>query len=74
MGKIEYTFQVEFNPNWTKGQIGTYKEKIKKNSNYCPKCIVRERDTKCMCKKFRDQNYEGLCPCGLYYKRKIAKK
>ena len=73
MEKIEYTFQVEFNPDWKIGDIKDYKELIRKNGNYCPNCKIKEKDSKCMCKKFRDQNYEGLCPCGLYFKRKVMK-
>ena len=73
MNKLEYTYQVEFNPNWDLYQIKSYKEKIRKNGNYCPCALIKEKDNKCMCKKFRDQNYEGLCNCGLYYKRKVMK-
>lgn len=73
MGKIEYTFQIVFNPNWNQQTIKEFKEKIRTNGNYCPNCIIKEKDTKCMCKKFREQDYEGLCPCGLYYKKKVMK-
>lgn len=42
---------------------------LKENSNYCPCAILRNKDTKCMCKDFRDQvarNEPGFCHCGLY--------
>ena len=70
---MEYTFQVVFNPDWSQEEIKAFKEKVKNNGNYCPCALIKEKDTRCMCKEFRDQNYEGLCHCGLYYKKKIAK-
>ena len=38
------------------------------NNGYCPCLIARNEDTKCMCKEFREQNTEGFCRCGRYYK------
>ena len=50
------------------------KRKLKDNGGYCPCSLVKNEDTKCMCKEFRDQvadpNYEGYCHCMLYYKEK----
>ena len=47
---------------------------LKENSNYCPCKIEKTKDTKCMCKEFRDQirdpEFEGFCHCMLYYKEK----
>lgn len=43
--------------------------KIKENGGYCPCKVLKNVDTKCMCKKFRDQlaqGYLGECECGLY--------
>jgi len=40
---------------------------LKENSNYCPCKIEKTKDTKCMCKEFREQK-DGWCHCGLYYK------
>ena len=40
---------------------------LKENSNYCPCKIEKTKDTKCMCKEFREQK-DGWCQCGLYYK------
>ena len=48
------------------------KKKLKENSGYCPCRLDKTKDTKCMCKEFREQiadpNYEGYCHCMLYYK------
>ena len=40
---------------------------LKENSNYCPCKIEKTKDTKCICKEFREQK-DGWCHCGLYYK------
>lgn len=40
-----------------------------KNGGYCPCLIEQNADTKCMCKKFREQE-SGECHCGLYEKIK----
>lgn len=43
--------------------------KIKANDGYCACAIVKDQDTICMCKEFRDQITEGVsgeCHCGLY--------
>ncbi len=37
------------------------------NDGYCPCRLEHTKDTKCMCKEFREQEY-GECHCGLYYK------
>ena len=42
---------------------------LKDNDGYCPCRLFKTPDTKCMCKKFRDQieqGIEGECHCGLY--------
>ena len=43
------------------------RKKIKANDGYCPCSIVKNEDTKCMCKEFREVD-EGTCHCGLYIK------
>lgn len=45
-------------------------KKQKEIGGYCTCLLVRNDDTKCICKKFREQQNEGVCHCGLYYKRK----
>lgn len=42
---------------------------LKENNGYCPCRAIKNSDTKCMCKEFREQK-EGLCHCGLYKKVK----
>lgn len=44
------------------------REKLKENGGYCPCKLVKNEDTKCICKEFRDQNEPGFCTCGLYRK------
>lgn len=44
-------------------------KKIKDNDGYCPCSIIKNDDTKCMCKEFRESE-EGMCHCGLYIKSK----
>lgn len=39
------------------------------NGGYCPCRVVKNEDTKCLCKEFREQE-EGECYCGLYIKIK----
>lgn len=43
------------------------KRKLKDNGGYCPCSLVKNEDTKCMCKEFREMD-EGVCHCGLYIK------
>lgn len=43
------------------------KRRLKENGGYCPCSIIRNEDTKCMCKEFREQE-SGMCHCGLYIK------
>ncbi len=41
---------------------------VKQNNGYCPCEITQTEDTKCPCKKFREQEAEGECHCGRYIK------
>ena len=43
---------------------------VKKNDGYCPCRRVKNEDTKCMCKEFREGGL-GICHCGLYEKTEI---
>ena len=43
------------------------KKQLKDNNGYCPCTLVKNKDTKCMCKDFREMD-EGVCHCGLYIK------
>lgn len=45
------------------------RQKLKETGGYCPCCVERTPDTKCMCKEFREQieqSISGECHCGLY--------
>ena len=45
------------------------KTMIKDNGGYCPCRIVKNADTMCMCKEFREaiqRREPGKCHCGLY--------
>ena len=50
------------------------KEGLRKRGGYCPCITKKSKDTKCMCKQFREQiqdpDFEGYCGCLLYYKEK----
>lgn len=45
------------------------RRRIKDNGGYCPCNLVKNEDTKCLCKDFREME-EGMCHCGLYIKEK----
>lgn len=63
---------VSFNEN--KEIVEKIKKGLEKNGGYCPCKTIKNKDTKCMCKEFREQikdpNFEGYCHCMLYYKSK----
>lgn len=54
------------NPN--KEEANCIKEKIKENDGYCPCQLEKNENTKCICKNFLNQEEDGWCHCGLYYK------
>ena len=64
--------KIEFNED--EEIVKTIQEGLKKNDGYCPCRMEKNKDTKCMCKKFREQiqdpKFEGYCHCMLYYKQK----
>ena len=53
------------NPN--KDFVEQMLKALKENSNYCPCKTEKTKDTKCICKEFREQK-DGWCHCRLYYK------
>ncbi len=59
--------KITTNPD--KELVKTIREKLKANDGYCPCRLVKNEDTKCMCKEFLTQE-EGECHCGLYIKTK----
>lgn len=57
------------NPEWSEDQVKEFEQKVKLNEGYCPCSIFKTKDTKCMCKQFRDQikaKQPGSCHCGLH--------
>lgn len=54
--------------NTDKELVADIRAKLKANDGYCPCRLVKSEDTKCICKEFREQDFEGLCHCGLYIK------
>ncbi len=44
------------------------RQKLRENDGYCPCKFVKDKDTKCMCKDFREQTAPDECHCGLYIK------
>ena len=57
--------KIKLNPD--QEYVQYIRKKIKENGGYCPCKFERSRDTKCMCKEFREQK-DGMCHCGLYIK------
>ena len=51
---------IEVNPN--------IKALVDQNNGYCPCTVVKNEDTKCMCKEFKEQKEPGECHCGRFLK------
>ena len=49
-------------------KVSSVREALRLNQGYCPCKIIRDADSKCMCKEFREQDTTGICHCGLYEK------
>ncbi len=59
--------KVSLNPDGE--YVKKIRAKLKANNGYCPCAIEKTRDTKCMCKQFREQidrGEPGYCHCELY--------
>ena len=54
--------------NSDKALVDEIKFRLSENDGYCPCAVVKNDDTKCMCKEFREQITPGECHCGLYVK------
>ena len=46
-----------------------FKRFVDANDGYCPCALVKNEDTKCICRAFREQESAGPCACGRYEKR-----
>lgn len=53
---------------WESVQNGLNKNKEKYGSRFCPCSLIRNVDTICMCKEFRDAPEGTTCHCGIYKK------
>lgn len=53
--------------NDDKELVNRVRQALKDNDGYCPCALERNRDTRCLCKQFREMR-EGTCHCGLYVK------
>lgn len=55
--------------NPDKNFVKEFREKLKENKGYCPCSLIKNEDTKCKCKEFREQIAKGIvgeCNCGLF--------
>lgn len=59
--------RIRVNPD--KELVSEIRRRLKENDGYCPCRIVKNEDTKCMCREFIQQEC-GECHCGLYIKEK----
>lgn len=57
--------RIYLNPD--KEYVEEVRRKLEDNNYYCPCSLVKNKDTKCMCKEFREMK-SGMCHCGLYIK------
>jgi ferredoxin-thioredoxin reductase catalytic subunit len=58
--------RIYLNPD--KEYVEEVRRKLEENGRYCPCSLVKNKDTKCMCKEFREMK-SGMCHCGLYIKK-----
>lgn len=57
--------KVIMNPD--RDTVAKVQRALNENDGYCPCALVKNKDTKCMCKEFREMD-SGMCHCGLYIK------
>ncbi len=48
------------------------KRLVDENDGYCPCALVKDKDTKCICKEFREQTTPGACHCGRFEKVEVS--
>ena len=51
--------------------VAAIQAKLKTNDGFCPCSLIKNKDTKCMCKQFREQETPGECHCGLFVKVEV---
>lgn len=50
-------------------RVAMVRQQLKENDKYCPCRLLKNEDTKCVCKEFREAfaaGKIGKCHCGLY--------
>lgn len=57
--------KIKVNPD--KELVSQIRKALKENNGYCPCSLIKNDDTKCMCREFRETQ-NGMCHCGLYIK------
>ena len=58
---------VKMNPD--KEHVAEVRKALRKNGGYCPCAVAKSKDTRCICRDFREQIDKGIsgkCHCGLY--------
>lgn len=58
--------KIKVNPN--NDHVVKIRQALADNRGYCPCSLLKNEDTKCMCKEFREAPVGQYCHCGLYYK------
>ena len=58
-------------PNPIKEEYDEITQAVKDNDGYCCCLLERNSNTKCPCKDFLEQDYEGFCHCMRYIKKEI---
>lgn len=61
-----YNVVIKQNPDIE--HVKEVRNKLRDNEGYCPCSLIKNHDTQCMCKDFREQETSGMCHCGLYIK------
>lgn len=51
--------------------VAEIRQKLIDNGGYCPCRLIKNEDTKCICKEFKEQTELGACHCGLYIKVEV---
>ena len=59
--------EITINPD--KNFVKKMRSAIAENGGYCPCSVMQNEDTRCICKEFFEQDRDGPCQCGLYYKK-----
>ena len=60
---------MKFRRNQNENMAREAQRALKENGGYCPCALERTKETKCMCKDFKEKmanGYKGECNCGLY--------